>query len=164
MRLPFLLLSALLVLPAYAGTEIDEWTVPWDNTRPRDPYLAPDGKVWFVGQAGHYVARLDPESGEFRRYDLPDGTGPHTVIVDDRGRPWYAGNRDRHIGLIDPESGAITRIDMPEGAHDPHTMDFDGRGGIRNGRCPRRVQAPTPWPWTFATASGPSKPWSDPIA
>ena len=27
------------------------------------PYVAPDGKVWFVGQAGNYIAYLDPKSG-----------------------------------------------------------------------------------------------------
>src|SRR5690554_6043608 len=30
---------------------IQEWEVPWKDTRPRDPYVAPDGQVWFVGQA-----------------------------------------------------------------------------------------------------------------
>ena len=29
--------------------EIAEWKVPWEESRPRDPYVAPDGKVWFVG-------------------------------------------------------------------------------------------------------------------
>src|SRR3712207_7491042 len=47
--------------------QITEWTVPWEKSRPRDPYVAPDGRVWFVGQAGNYVAVLDPKSGEFKR-------------------------------------------------------------------------------------------------
>src|SRR3712207_2388230 len=47
--------------------EITEWTVPWEKTRPRDPYVAPDGRVWFVGQTGNYIAVLDPKSGEFKR-------------------------------------------------------------------------------------------------
>ena len=40
--------------------EFMEWTVPWDDSRPRDPYVAPDGTVWFVGQVGDYVAKLNP--------------------------------------------------------------------------------------------------------
>ena len=109
--------------------EIQEWPVPWANTRPRDPDMAPDGTVWFVGQQGHYVARLDPESGELERFEIPDA-GPHTVIVDADGYPWYAGNRDRHIGRIDPESGEVTRYDMPEGVNDPHTMGWTSGGDI----------------------------------
>ncbi len=43
--------------PAPGDTvEIQEWLVPWPNTRPRDPYVGPDGLVWFVGQKADYVA------------------------------------------------------------------------------------------------------------
>lgn len=48
--------------PAGAVVQIDTWLVPWPDTRPRDPDVAPSGKVWFVGQAGDYVARFDPET------------------------------------------------------------------------------------------------------
>ena len=63
---------------------LQEWEVEWGG-RTRDPYVAPDGKVWFVGQAGNYVATFDPDTLAFRRYEIEDGTNPHTVIVDDDG-------------------------------------------------------------------------------
>ncbi|WP_247869877.1 lyase [Methylophaga sp. SB9B] len=106
-----------------------EWNVEWQNTRPRDPYVSPDGSVWFVGQVGDYVARLDPVSGEMQRYEIPKA-GPHTVIVDKQGYPWYAGNKDKHIGRLDPASGEVTRYEMPEGVNDPHTMDWTSDGNI----------------------------------
>lgn len=112
--------------------ELDEWQVPWEQTRPRDPYVGPDGKVWFVGQAGHYAAFLDPNTGAFTKFDLEDGTGPHNLIVDDAGIVWYSGNRNgRHIGRIDPETGAIEKFMLPdERARDPHTLEFDHDGNI----------------------------------
>lgn len=115
-----------------ADIEINEWRVPWDDSRPRDPYVARDGNIWFVGQRTHYVARFNPDTEEFTKYDLEDGAGPHTVIVDDEGYPWYAGNRANHIGKIDPETGKITKFMMPEdgSARDPHTMAFDKNGDI----------------------------------
>ncbi|MEX0976402.1 MAG: hypothetical protein WDZ50_04825 [Woeseia sp.] len=117
--------------PANNPVDIREWLVPWEDSRPRDPYVADDGKVWFVGQRGHYVASLDPVSGEFERYDLDLGTGPHNLIVDDQGMVWYAGNLARHIGVLDPESGGITKFEMPdERARDPHTLTFDSEGDI----------------------------------
>ena len=64
------------------NVEIREWLVPWQNSRPRDPYVDSSGRVWFVGQADHYVANLQPETGEFNRVDLEPGTGPHNLIVD----------------------------------------------------------------------------------
>lgn len=113
-----------------AVLELTEWKVPWANTRPRDPWRGPDGRVWFVGQTGDYVGTLDPATGTFDRIDLQAGAGPHTVITNDSGA-WYAGNRAQHIGRIDPASGDIEIIPMPgEGARDPHTMDFTSTGDI----------------------------------
>jgi len=117
--------------PAAATVEIDEWDVPWPDTRPRDPYVGPSGDVYFVGQRDDYVARLDPEAGTFERWDLPEGAGPHNLIVDEVGSVWYAGNRAAHIGRLDPETGEIETIPMPDPeARDPHTLVFDAEGDV----------------------------------
>ncbi len=111
--------------------EIREWNVPWADSRPRDPYVDAKGRVWFVGQVGDYVAMLDPQSGQFTKYDLDKGAGPHNLIVDKSGIVWYAGNRASHIGRLDPSTKAIRKIAMPDsGARDPHTLVFDPKGDI----------------------------------
>jgi len=113
------------------GLEISEWTVPWPGTRPRDPYAGPDGRVWFVGQTGDYLAVFDPATGQFKRYDLDPGTGPHNLIVDQDGMVWYAGNRNGLIGRLNPMDGSVARYRMPDPeAGDPHTLVFDPRGDI----------------------------------
>lgn len=140
MRLTYLLPCSLCAVLAWwfpvaqaddsAPVAITAWIVPWEDTRPRDPWVGGAERIWFVGQTGDYVATLNPQSGEFRRYELAPGTGPHTVIADGRGA-WYAGNRASHIGLVDPDSGAIEKIMMPgEGPGDVHTMDFTRAGDI----------------------------------
>lgn len=134
----FLLSTLAMVLllpatPAEAQQQLDirEWEVPYTESRPRDPYVGPDGKVWFVGQRGHYVAYFNPENREFRKYDLEPGTGPHNLIVDADGMVWYAGNRAAHIGRVNPETGEITRYPMPDpDARDPHTLVFAPDGNI----------------------------------
>jgi len=137
-------LSALLLVAPPAGVttlmpstavsqeiEVEEWEVPWAGSRPRDPYVAPDGRVWFVGQTADYAARFDPADGTFERFDLPEGTGPHNLIVDGDGMVWYAGNRAAYIGRLDPSNGEIVRFRMPDAqAGDPHTLVFDGGGRI----------------------------------
>ena len=136
---PFMLSTPLFLLPPEReplhgreasttadSVEIREWDVPWGGTRPRDPFVDPSGKVWFVGQRGNYVGALDPASGEFRRIELPPGALPHNVIVGPDGAPWYAGNGDAHIGHVDPATGEVTRYDV--GVQDPHTLFF-GSGG-----------------------------------
>lgn len=130
------LASGFVVMNAMEKVQTDvtitEWEVPWEDSRPRDPYVAPDGDIWFVGQRSHYVAEFDPDTEEFRKFDLEDGAGPHTVIVDDNGTPWYAGNRANHIGKVNPETGDIEKYMMPDNnsARDPHTMTFDNQGDI----------------------------------
>jgi len=110
---------------------ITSWEVPWENTRPRDPFVDQDGSVWFVGQRGNYLAKLDPESGEFTHHELPEGTGPHNLIVAEDGGIWYAGNHAAHIGRLDPQTGQIRKFTMPDpGARDPHTLVFDQDGNI----------------------------------
>ena len=108
------------------SVQIREWTVPWENSRPRDPYFdATTGDVWFVGQVGNYVARLNPRTGQFRRYELEERALPHNLIVDTDGTVWYAGNGNGHIGKLDPETGTVTRYAMPDSAaRDPHTLLF----------------------------------------
>ncbi len=105
--------------------EIAEWKVPWEESRPRDPYVAPDGKVWFVGQRTHYAAWLDRTTGEFKQFPLSDGTGPHNLVVDDDGAVFYTGNLVGNIGKLDPTTGDIERFRMPDmAARDPHTLVF----------------------------------------
>ena len=87
---PTLLLASLLLAGATAihaaeTVEITEWPVPWENSRPRDPYVDNQNRVWFVGQVGNYLAYLDPRTGKFKRYELDEGTGPHNLIVDNDG-------------------------------------------------------------------------------
>ena len=116
---------------ALAPLSVTEWKVPWSNTRPRDPYVGADGKVWFVGQAGNYIANLDPASGKFSRFEIEEGTHPHNLIIDSQGRVWFSGNTNARIGWLDASSGKSTIYHMPiAAAKDPHTMIFDSSGNM----------------------------------
>ncbi len=142
------LLTLSLVLPLTAGAQIgapvanNEWEVPRLSgneprnpgihpDRPRDPFVAPDGAIFFVGQTGNYIARLDPKSGEFKKYEVDPGTNPHNLIVNAKGEVWYSGNRNGMIGMLDPATGKITRYPVPDSTvRDPHTLIFDAKGNI----------------------------------
>ena len=120
-----------IALIAFASSHADpvdvkEWQVPYDASRPRDPFAESESSVWFVGQRTGYLAHLNSESGEFTQVPLKDGSGPHNLIVGSDGIVWYAGNLNRLIGRYDPETKQIEEIMMPdEGARDPHTLVFD---------------------------------------
>src|ERR1044072_3395624 len=91
-----LLIAAVLVPAAMhaqaakqAGTakpDAKTWATPYGSSaRVRDPFAAPDGKVWFVGQEGNFVANLDPQTGAFKQFKIDDGTNPHNLVVDKQG-------------------------------------------------------------------------------
>lgn len=128
MHRELLLAVAALSLPAavYAELDIREWRVPYEESRPRDPFAESEESVWFVGQRTGYLAHLNAATGDFKKIDLKEGSGPHNLIVGSDGIVWYAGNRTRLIGRYDPASGDIEEIPMPdEAARDPHTLIFD---------------------------------------
>jgi len=111
---------------AQETVDIREWRVPYEQSRPRDPFAVSDSSVWFVGQRAGYLAHLDADSGEFKKVALKDGSGPHNLIVGSDGVVWYAGNRPALIGRYDPQTEEIEEIAMPDpAARDPHTLIFD---------------------------------------
>lgn len=128
--------------------EPKEWTVPWQQTRPRDPVMDQSGRVWFVGQAGNYIAYLDPKTGEFKRYEVAERTNPHNIVVDERGGVWFTGNRNSRIVQLIPETGELKTYMMPDSTvRDPHTMIwgkdgiawFTAQGSQRVGRFDRKT-------------------------
>ncbi|MEO0574719.1 MAG: lyase [Pseudomonadota bacterium] len=152
-RLCFFILAIFVSLPIAGADEvpIDEWDVPYDQSRPRDPFALANGDVWFVGQRAGYLARLDSESGTFEKIALKDGSGPHNLIVARNGDVWFAGNRTALIGRYDPSNGDIEEVMMPDpAARDPHTLVFDAdqshiwftvQGGNRIGRLTLATRA-----------------------
>ena len=108
-----------------------EWPVPYGaDTRPRDPFADAQGRVWFVGQAGNYVAYLDPATGTFKRYEIDAGTHPHNLVVE-KGQIWFTGNANGRIVRLDPSTGKLTTFRIPdESVRDPHTITFDPKTGI----------------------------------
>jgi streptogramin lyase len=67
------------------NVQIQEYDVPTPKSRPHDPALAPDGSLWYTGQAANKLGRLDPKTGEFKEYPLKTpNSGPHGLVSDKR--------------------------------------------------------------------------------
>ena len=106
-----------------------EWVNPQLGQRSRDPMEAPDGSIWWAGQFGNVIGRLDPKTGEMKEYQLPANAYPHTVELDAKGNAWYTGNKNGTVGYIDSKTGQIKVYKMPDpNAKDPHTLVFDRKG------------------------------------
>src|SRR6476646_8857032 len=76
------LLALALPGPAFAREQaptVQEYVVP-AGTHPHDVAPAPDGGVWYTGQAKGVLGWLDPTSGDVREIPLGKGSAPHGVI------------------------------------------------------------------------------------
>ncbi len=132
--LSLILLAGLIALPPVHDSPeaaetlnpvvIKEWPISYGG-RVRDPYAAGADEIWFVGQAGDYLAQFTPSNGTVVKRDLEDSPGPHNLIVGSDGIVWYAGNTEGYIGRYDPVADVIEKIEMPDPeASDPHTLVF----------------------------------------
>jgi virginiamycin B lyase len=104
---------------------IQQWKVPTLGQRSRDPVETADGMIWWNGQFGNVVGRLNPKTGEMKEIQLPTGAKPHSITPDAQGNIWYTGNANGTIGRIDPKTFEIKVFPMPDPmAKDPHTAEF----------------------------------------
>lgn len=118
-------------VPGELDIAFQEWTVPTLGQRSRDPIEAVDGTIWWAGQWGNLVGRIDPLTGEMQEYPLPPNAMPHTVTLDAEGSVWYTGNKNGTVGRLDPETGKIDVFPMPDpAAKDPHSAIFDADGTL----------------------------------
>ena len=120
-----------ILVPGEASIMFREWKVPTLGQRSRDPVQTPDGSIWWAGQWGNLVGRINLETGEIREYMLPEGAKPHSVTPDQEGNIWYTGNGNGTLGKLDPRTGMVTEYKMPDpAARDPHTAVFDKQGNL----------------------------------
>lgn len=106
-----------------------EWVTPTLGQRSRDPVQAPDGAIWWAGQWGNLLGRINSADGSMREFALPADAMLHMVSIDRVGYAWYTGNKNGSIGKLDPATGKITIYPMLDvAARDPHTAVFDADG------------------------------------
>lgn len=141
------ILSAFLLLPALAlaggsnytitpgvsrpAGKITEWPVPTPEFA-RDPAPAPDGKIYIAVMAGNKLARFDPAIQKFEEWELPEGTKPHGLVVDEKGTVWMTGNGNGtllEIPFADGRPAVMAAHKTPSGGS-PHTIIFDGRDAL----------------------------------
>ena len=71
-----------------ASVSFKEWVVPTRGQRSRDPVEAPNGEIWWVGQWGDIVGKIDPATGEMREYELPRVRPRPKLFQNRKGLRW----------------------------------------------------------------------------
>jgi virginiamycin B lyase len=145
-----LVIAGVTFLPAADNdVAIKEWDVATPNALPHDPAVAPDRALWYTGQAGNLLGRLDPATGQIREYPLrTPSSGPHGLVADNAGSIWFTANARGYIGKLNPQTAEIAEYPIPDSqARDPHTPIFDQKGTlwftVQNGNFVGRLDPQT---------------------
>ncbi len=122
--------AAARLVPGEVQVSFREWAVATPDAFPHDPLATRDGAVWYTGQHGSLLGRIDPQSGAIKEFrtQVPD-SGPHGLTADAAGNIWFTANYAGYIGKLNPASGAVTEYKLGDpAARDPHTPVFDQKG------------------------------------
>src|SRR3954468_3501776 len=100
-----LVVGLLFAGAAAAQGAVQEYALPMSITAHdvwADP--APDGPVWFSGQASGNAGRLDPKTGKVELISLGQGSSPHGVVLDRDGSAWFTDGGQNAIVRVDPKT------------------------------------------------------------
>jgi virginiamycin B lyase len=97
---------------------------------PHDVAPAPDGKVWYSGQAKGVLGLFDPKTGKNQDIPLGPNAAPHGVIVGPDGAPWITEGGQNAIARVDPVTHAVKLFPLPKesGYTNLNTATFDKKG------------------------------------
>ena len=117
------------VVPGNSEVTFKEWVMPQLGQRTRDPMQPADGSIWYAGQFGNLIGRLDPSTGQAKEYPLPANSHAAHRAARSQGPALVLGQQERHDRLDRSRDRQGDRLqDARSGSADPHTITFDKKG------------------------------------
>ena len=77
------------VVPGDFQVTFKEWVMPQLGQRTRDPMQAADGSIWYAGQYGNLIGRLEPKTGRVNKMPDPAAKDTHTIAFDKKGFAYF---------------------------------------------------------------------------
>lgn len=111
--------------------DIKEWKPPVNG--PRRLQVAPNGVVWIPGFASGNFCSFNPETEEWKVFDLPgDGNEvPYALSIHPTtGDVWITGTGSDSMYRFNPETEELTNYAMPTNVTYTREIEFDSDGNI----------------------------------
>jgi virginiamycin B lyase len=90
--------------------------------------LTPDGDIYVASPAGHFIAKLDRQSGEAEIIEPPTpDQGARSIGSDTKGRIWVTEELSGQISRYDPQSGGWQAWPVPGESPRPYAILVDDR-------------------------------------
>jgi virginiamycin B lyase len=116
------------------------------GSRPYGIWIDSHDRPWFDLFGTNKIGTIDPTTGAFRAYPLPnDRARPRRIAITPDDVVWYGDYTRGFLGRLDPATGAVREYALPAGpASLPYAMTVDDRGRIwlaETGVQPNRLVA-----------------------
>jgi virginiamycin B lyase len=101
------------------------------GSAPHGVIVGPDGDAWVTDGGLNAIVKVDDESHEVTRYDLPanrPSANLNTASFDNQGRVWFTGQAGVY-GRLDPATGVMDVWDAPRG-RGPYGITTTPDGGV----------------------------------
>ncbi len=86
--------------------------------------------AWFTESDPDRVAVLSSDTSAITSFDLPAGTGPLALVVDEVGHVWFTSNDHNLIGRLDPITREVATYPVPTPGSDPEGIVVGPDGAI----------------------------------
>ena len=113
-----------------ATGEIKEFQLKTPHSGPHGLMEDQDGNIWYTGNTGSLIGKLDPKTGDVTEYTTPEAGDPHTLIFDKAGILWFTMQNANHIGRLDPRTGEIKLLTPPTAGARPYGMALNSKGTV----------------------------------
>ena len=94
---------------------VDQFTqFPLGTVQPSDVVIDAAGNPWFTAPFDGTVNRLDPATGTFESFPVPNGLSPRQITVASDGQIWFTSRFvPQGVGRLDPLTGVVTTFPTP---------------------------------------------------
>jgi copper transport protein len=89
-----------------------------------------DGNIWMVIINKDKILKYIVESNTFEEIQLPKGSLPFALTIDDEGKIWFTESQTGKIGFINPENNEITEFSDDQPIQGPEALLFDEQGNL----------------------------------
>jgi virginiamycin B lyase len=113
MRALTVLVALAFGSPSALAAQVTYYDLP-EGAYPHDVAPAPDGSVWYTGQAKGFLGRFDPKTGKNAQIPLGQGAAPHGVIVGPDGAAWVTEGGQNAIARVDPQTQQVRLFPLPK--------------------------------------------------
>ena len=98
---------------------ITEYDLPRRDGEPHDAMMDSDGMIWYADFVAPIIGRLNPQTGEFKEWPLPEikpgfPQGSLGVALDPKGNPWIGRAFQGGVATMDKKTEKITSYRIPK--------------------------------------------------